>query len=166
MQISRIDESDDPSLDKNFDQTFHSSIGTICMIVQFFGILPVNGVRSHDALDLQFNWFSLRTIHAIIVITSLSAYTSLVFWRTFTKPLELGTINILIFYLMNTMGYIIFFIIARKWPALMRYWQEIELQLPPFRAPNEKRRKMFCLKIFALGLLAGSLCKSFLLVKF
>lgn len=52
---------------------------------------------------------------------------------------------LLLFYGMNTLGFISFLALASKWPQLMQYWGNAENKLPTFR--NERHERRFVIKI-------------------
>lgn len=59
------------------NESFEVAIGSVLVFAQFFGVMPVIGVKSNCASELHFKWNSRRTIYSIIVFVLLASYTGL-----------------------------------------------------------------------------------------
>lgn len=53
----------------NASRSFHESMKIIIVIANCFGLLPVSGVRSASAEDLNFKWNSPKVFYSLIVLT-------------------------------------------------------------------------------------------------
>jgi gustatory receptor len=73
-----------------YDGTFQEAVGTIFAIAQWFGVMPVVGIKSKSANDLHFHWKSFRTIYAIFLAFGLAVMTVLTVYWTFTHKMEFG----------------------------------------------------------------------------
>lgn len=73
---------------ENMNAIFREAIWPLLTLGQFFGILPVVGVKNRLSGDLHFKWTSIRTYYSLVVGTSLIAYTLLSIWKAFTTPFE------------------------------------------------------------------------------
>lgn len=52
-------------------ESFHSAIGPVLAMAQFFGALPVSGVRSPTPLKLKFAKLSFHTAYAALITTTM-----------------------------------------------------------------------------------------------
>ena len=69
--------------------SFHTAIGPILRLVQFFGLLPVQNFSNGDVSSLSFDWKSVQTIYAIILL-SLGIFECLLVARSvFFLPINL-----------------------------------------------------------------------------
>lgn len=70
--------------DTSCNESFHETIGSILTFAQFFGVMPVIGVKTNCASELRFKWYSRRTIYSIAVFVLLACYTGLhaaILWK-------------------------------------------------------------------------------------
>ncbi|XP_055326858.1 gustatory receptor for sugar taste 64f-like [Sitodiplosis mosellana] len=137
----QIDTINSPVLVENhcFEGSFREAIWPFLILGQFFGLLPVIGVKkSRQTSELQFKWKSVRTIYSLIIAFILISYTSILIWGTFTTEIELSSIGIFIFYTSNTYGFVSFLALARKWPLLIHKWENTESKSPAFRSQKQK----------------------------
>lgn len=161
-------------------ESFKTAIWPFLAIGQCFGVLPVIGIKNRPISQLEFKWISLRAIYSLILAFVFASYTLLVVYETLVVNVEFSSIGsctknnlhsswlnnfdfgvsaLLLFYGINTLGFISFLTLASKWPKLMRIWGNAEMELPTFR--NERQQKRFILKIrfFSLGILFLALSK-------
>lgn len=73
--------------------SFRNAIGFVCIIAQFFGIMPVIGVRRRCVTELKFKWLHLPTIYSLFMSLILLSYSSWCFWKAFTKPIDFPSIG-------------------------------------------------------------------------
>lgn len=72
--------------------SFGEAIWPFLVFGQFFGIMPVNGIRSN--LKLDFKWTSVRTIHGLIIAVVLLSYSLLLLFTVLnTKTESLNTVG-------------------------------------------------------------------------
>lgn len=62
---------------ETYNGSFHEAVGSILAIAQFFGVMPVIGVKSDCTSKLQFKWQSRRTMYSIIAFVLLACYAGL-----------------------------------------------------------------------------------------
>lgn len=150
-----------------FQGSFRDAVWPMIVLGQFFGALPVSNVRSYRVSELQFQWTSVRTLYSLFIIVSLSAYSTVLIWKTlsvendlfshigisyydfsFVTQLNFYTaffLEFLSFFVIITCEYIALFVLAMKWPHLMGEWENTLLELPTFGDENQKSN--FVLKI-------------------
>lgn len=75
------------------DGSFQEAIGSVLAMAQFFGVMPVLGVKSKTASKLQFKWFAFRTIYSLVVFFFVSLYGGLAVWFAFKNGLKFDTIG-------------------------------------------------------------------------
>lgn len=66
------------------DESFQGAIGSVLAFAQFFGVMPVIGVKTNCASKLQFKWNSRRTIYCIFVFILVAGYAGLnilILWK-------------------------------------------------------------------------------------
>lgn len=74
--------------DFSFDGSFQEAIGSILALAQYFGVMPVVGIKSNSAAQLRFQWKSFRTIYSLIVLFFGLIYAGITVWVTFTNEIE------------------------------------------------------------------------------
>lgn len=52
-------------------ESFHCAIGSILFVAQFFGLMPLAGIRSESPKKLAMNYFSPRAAYTFAVIVML-----------------------------------------------------------------------------------------------
>lgn len=67
---------------------FQEAIWPMLIIGQFFGIMPVVGVKNRSSSHLRFEWARIRTFHSLAIGTALISYALLSTWKAFTTPFE------------------------------------------------------------------------------
>lgn len=146
----------------NSEGSFREAIWPFLAVGQCFGVMPVSGVKNHSISALQFEWKSLRTMYSVFVISTVVIYTSFLIWKTLIAQIEFNTacknckdklksecdwdqiilIHILtaflLFYISNSIGFLSFFALGKKWPELMQLWERAESELPGFRTKRQK----------------------------
>lgn len=118
--------------------SFHNAVKPALLIGQFFGAMPVVNITSENPSALKFTWKSLRCIYGIFVTISCGLEAFLTLYWTFSRFVEFGKMVYLVFYGTNFLSFVCFFILATKWPNLMKLWHDVEKKLPPLRSKNEK----------------------------
>lgn len=63
-----------------YNGSFQEAIGSILVLAQCFGFMPVIGVKSDSASQLRFKWNSFRTLYSFVVFLLLSVYAVMTFW--------------------------------------------------------------------------------------
>lgn len=73
---------------KCFLGSFREAVGPFLVVGQFFGVMPVVGVKSHLIENVKFKWTTLRTAYSIAVATILAMASVFLIWQAFTRKLE------------------------------------------------------------------------------
>lgn len=136
--------------------SFYDAISAILRTIQYFGLLPVQGLAKKDIFSLKFKWKSFLTFYSIIFIILGLIDTSALFYESFMDSFSLKNTSSLSFYFICLCNATNFFILAQKWPKLMVYWYEHEkvfLQHPYFIQGWSLKRKMRIVA-FIFGFLA------------
>ena len=139
--------------------SFHEAISTILKMIQYFGLLPVQGITKNNVHDLNFNWKCFKTFYSIIFIIISFIEFSALFYEGIIDGFSLTETSSLSFYLICTSSVVNLFILARKWPKLMIYWYDHEkllLQPPYFVQGWSLKRKI---RIVALLFAFMAFCK-------
>lgn len=66
----------------HFEGNFREAIWPILVIAQFFGVMPVVGVKSRSITDVHFKWKSVRTFYSLFVISVITSYTLCLIWNS------------------------------------------------------------------------------------
>lgn len=53
----------------NVSHTFHTSPSAVLAVAQFFGMMPISGVRSTNVQKLRFQWRSVRVIWSLFYLS-------------------------------------------------------------------------------------------------
>lgn len=113
--------------------------------------MPVKGLMSRDPSHLKFSWLSIRTIHTQIIIAGLVIFNILAFYRLLSsRTLSFSKARPLVFYGSNLYAMVCFLLIARKFPAVMKKWVEVESSLP--RVKNKQHQYIMTRKIRLAGI--------------
>lgn len=78
----------------HFEGNFREAIWPIIMVGQLFGVMPVAGIKSRPISNLHFNWRNLRTVHSLLVLAILSAYSATLAWNTFSSQVQFSSIGL------------------------------------------------------------------------
>lgn len=140
-----------------YDGSFHEAVGIILAVAQFFGIMPVGGVRAKSPTSLKFRKFSFRFVFCILCIVGLSWMLALdSLWLFRTKP-EFGKIINVVFDSTNMISLICFLKLATEWPRLMKKWNEVEKFLPELRFQMDKQKLAYEIKMVSIVIASMSL---------
>lgn len=55
----------------------HNTISFVILLAQFFGLMPIYGIRGKDYSNLKFRWKSLRFLYTVFNLSG--AFTSAIF---------------------------------------------------------------------------------------
>ncbi|EDW79897.2 uncharacterized protein Dwil_GK17771 [Drosophila willistoni] len=121
-----------------YDGTFHEAVGRVLLIAQFFAMMPVYGVTSKRPSNLQFSWRYLRTCWCLIFIASSLVDLGLSLYKVLNDPITFNSIKPIIFRACIFLVCVYSLNLARKWPKLMHYWDQIEQDLPQYQTQTEK----------------------------
>lgn len=69
------------------------AIWPFLIIGQFFGVMPIIGVKNRSLSALHFEWKCFRTFYSLAVATLLLSYSILLIWRMITIQIELDLIG-------------------------------------------------------------------------
>lgn len=121
-----------------YDGTFFEAVSPVLIVAQFFGIMPLYGLRSKCFLDLKFNLISLRTFYSLVCIVGISCICLANFAIMFQFGFDFGKFVTTMFYTGNLLGLICLLNLAKHWKVLMQSFNRVESKLPPFETHHEK----------------------------
>ncbi|XP_055326853.1 gustatory receptor for sugar taste 64f-like [Sitodiplosis mosellana] len=119
--------------------SFHQAFGSVLVLAQSLGVLPVIGIKGSSAFELRFTWKSFRTIYSVTAFLFAAFYTIFATCITLTRPVTFNSVVPLTFFTTTAYGVFSFIRLARKWPKLMQHWEFVEAILPPYRSFDEKK---------------------------
>lgn len=106
--------------------SFHEAIGPVLFVAQFFGLMPVDGVKSREISSLCFRWKSMKTIYSLTFVIFGSVECLLCLRLLFHRGMTLAYCSSLTFYTISVLGAIYFIKLASKWKHLMKVWYDCE----------------------------------------
>jgi gustatory receptor len=122
-----------------YNGSFQEAVGFILAVAQFFGIMPVSGVRCKSVNSLKFKKFSIRFIWSIVLIVGLIwMFTIDIIW-IYRSHVEFGKVIGTTFDITNLVSIFCFMELARKWPEVMLKWNEVEKFLPQLKYQMDKQ---------------------------
>ncbi|XP_031638768.1 gustatory receptor for sugar taste 64f-like [Contarinia nasturtii] len=145
-----------------FNGSFHEAIGSILVMAQCFGMMPVVGVKCSSASKLHFKWSSFRTIYSFVAFILTVIYAAMTFWVTFSEEIKFEQMVPVIFYASAVYAMFRFGVLAMHWPTLMRRYESIESKMPKYKYQREKRKLALHLKILTIVVMMGSLLEHLL----
>ena len=150
-----------------YNGTFHEATGFLFVVAQFFGIMPVIGVKDKSVKSLRFKLCSLRFIHSVLQTINMAIYSGFTVAWIARKKMEFGKMISLVFVLSNFLSIVVFMILARNWPKLMMKWNHVENLLPPLPHQLAKQELAYKIKITAMTIFLTSMSESivFLIIK-
>ncbi|KAF7988046.1 hypothetical protein HCN44_007540 [Aphidius gifuensis] len=127
------------SITRNFmlasnQESFHTAIGPIIKVAQYFGILPISGVMKQSPSIMEFKIKSFRTYWTVSIIVALAIIFITVIVKII-KTLTIGNSNIrevvsaLVFFGHALMSLILFLRLSPKWIKLLQKWEKMENKL-------------------------------------
>ncbi|KNC22085.1 Gustatory receptor 5a for trehalose [Lucilia cuprina] len=131
-------------------------------MAQCFCLMPVRGILSKSAKGLSFSWYSFRTFYCLLYMLTTILDTMLTTYKIVHSKLDVRNIEPFIFHFSILLASIGFLRLASKWPQLMRRWQEVEEQLPPFNNWVEKEELATRIKTVTFVLITLSLTEHLL----
>ncbi|XP_030373432.1 gustatory receptor for sugar taste 64f [Scaptodrosophila lebanonensis] len=126
-----------------YNGSFHEAVGKVFLVAQFFAMMPVKGISGPLPSELSFAWRNWRTLYCLLFI--LSTLTSIGFtsYKVFNGLITFNNIEPLIFRGCILLVCVNALMLAKKWPALMMYWYEVEQDLPQYQTQVEKSRMAY-----------------------
>ncbi|XP_055909611.1 LOW QUALITY PROTEIN: uncharacterized protein LOC129944290 [Eupeodes corollae] len=128
-----------PQLDApshSYEGTFHRNI----KLCQVFALMPINGISGLQAVSLKFSFCTFRMLYTVVIMTASIIVGITTFYWTILRELKFDNIVSIIWFVVNpiAMGQNIY--VCYKWPALMMYWEAVELD---YTIRDEKTHLMF-----------------------
>ncbi|KAK2575503.1 hypothetical protein KPH14_011224 [Odynerus spinipes] len=131
----RTDNLNDDDNVNGESENFHRAIGPILWWAQFFGLLPLAGIRSASPSRLKYKRFSLRTAYSVLVAASIffmATLSVLHMIRTFNAEafevrggIAAATVGAM-FYGNSFFGTIAFLWLSPRWVTLQNDWRAME----------------------------------------
>lgn len=112
------------------DGTFHDAIAGLLLMAQLFAIMPVCGIFSKDPKKFHFSWTSKRAIYTYIMCLGTVFLSVNAIIRLFFREFTFTRLTVGFFYTYNLYATYCFILVARKWPAMIMKWYEVEQLLP------------------------------------
>ncbi|KAJ3633593.1 hypothetical protein MTP99_010531 [Tenebrio molitor] len=129
----------------------HKSFCKMLILAQVFGFLPAQGVTGPNFRSLYFTWKSARVVYAILTILGATFVTVMQLYKVFGKGLDLMEANRLFFHCSGALAGCLFLNLAKKWPALMKDWGNVELSMLSYGWPAGLNRKLNILLVAFMG---------------
>ncbi|XP_017059518.1 gustatory receptor for sugar taste 64a [Drosophila ficusphila] len=137
---------------------FHRAVYPFMFLAQCFAIMPLIGIRESNPRRIRFAYKSIPMIVTLIFM----AATLILFLGMFTHLVKIGITakNFvgLVFFGCVLSAYVVFIRLAKKWPALIRYWTRTEMVFTktPYEIPKRNLSRRVQLAAFAIiGLSLG-----------
>lgn len=140
-----------------FNGSFHEAIGFLLVVGQIFGIMPVSGIRHKSTKQLKFKKFSIRFVYCIAVCVAFMWMISIEFLWIYRSRKEFGKFINFTFDISNLVSLVCFLELARKWPALMNKWHEVEKFLPQLKYQMDKQKLAYEIKMVSFVILLMSM---------
>lgn len=144
---------------KEENESFHSAMGPIIALAQFFFTFPIYGFFNKDFNQIKFKWISIKTFLSLFFI--LFGIFSSVFHilRVSKTGLTLDSFGGIIFYVQSTLASFVLISIASKWKNLINVWnrQEMVFLRYPYTTNGRKLGTKIRLIVYSLVLMAA--CK-------
>ncbi|KAG7202790.1 hypothetical protein KM043_009957 [Ampulex compressa] len=144
----------------NDAESFHCAISSILVLAQFFGVLPVSGIRAMSPVKLKFVKISFRTLYAVFITMMILGIEVFAFIHMI-KTLNAAAFEVqggipaatagAIFYGNSLLGTIAFFWLSPHWVSLQRDWRAME-QFIDSNKPGRPRLRWKFILISALVL--------------
>ncbi|XP_033228446.1 gustatory receptor for sugar taste 64f-like [Belonocnema kinseyi] len=140
------------SMDTQNPDNFASAIGLILLVAQFFGILPISGIRSSTPKKFKFRKTSPRTLFTYTVVlgnTVMTVVCLIHMVKTFSsKSFQIhggisdATVGA-VFYVNTLIGTILFLTLSPRWISLQYDWRTMEQYVDRCKTPRPKLRLIF-----------------------
>ncbi|XP_053955486.1 gustatory receptor for sugar taste 64f-like [Anastrepha ludens] len=152
LQIDRPPKVLAKSVKENFqhDGSFHQAVGKVLLFAEFFAVMPVKGVTASHPKQLSFSWTNIRTLYCLLFIIMTVIDLGFSINKLLHKPINFNSVEPLIFRSSIIVVCISAISLARKWPALILYWYEIESDLPEYLTQMEKGRLAYKIKMVTI----------------
>lgn len=140
-----------------YNGSFHEAVGIILAVAQFFGVMPVGGIRNKLPSSLKFRKFSFRFAFCILCIIAIAWIFVLDCIWLFGSKAEFDKIVNAVFDSTNMISLICFLKLATEWPRLMKKWSEVEKFLPELRCQMDKQKMAYEIKMVSIVIASMSL---------
>lgn len=143
--VSRIPAPTKPH--KEESSNLHKSFKKLFIMAQIFGFFPVQGISGPDYRSLCFSWKSIRVIYSLFAISGAFFLSLMQIHKMVTKEVNLMEINRFCFNSVGVIGGMLFLWLAKNWPRIMRYWNEVELSMRYYGWPKRLNTKLNMLTV-------------------
>ncbi|XP_043464388.1 gustatory receptor for sugar taste 64f-like [Leptopilina heterotoma] len=150
----RIDFKRGNSVESPNPESFANAIGLVLLFSQFFGLLPISGIKSNLPEKFKFMRTSPRTIYTYIVIIG-SLIMSLICLVHMVKTLNTSSFKVhggisdatvgAVFYGNSLFGTILFLNLSPGWISLQQDWRAMEEFIDKGKGERPKLRCKFSL---------------------
>lgn len=144
-----VEKSDYPS--------FHKCFGPVMAVVQFFALLPINGVLSDSEDFLEFRWKSIRVIYAMLFLFCGTVESCLGTRRLLRLGFNIHFAEGLLFFITAMVKSFLMFRLGKNWKKIIRFWRKCEdvFLRAPYRSHSNLKLKIQLtfgiLFVFAIG---------------
>ncbi|RZC42767.1 uncharacterized protein BDFB_000644, partial [Asbolus verrucosus] len=137
--------------------------GAIVSYELCFGMLPVSGITERNSSFLKFDWTSKPTIYSIVFALLAAVNTIFHIIRMIRDDIiDFGrcgndnfsaiiTLITLLFFLVTVFTVVIFIDVARKWPALMKKWTEVDMEMSRYGFPRGLHKKLVVVSVIIIS---------------
>ncbi|XP_037946062.1 gustatory receptor for sugar taste 64a-like [Teleopsis dalmanni] len=119
--INAIEQKDDVS------DIFHRAVYPIIIIAQCFGVMPVMGVRHKNPRRMQFSFISMQLLVTLIYFGTTILLLVFMVRHLWFVGIDAKNIGGVIFYISAFLAYVLFMLLAARWPKLIRVWARSEI---------------------------------------
>lgn len=120
--------------------------------------MPIYGMLNKKIDKTIFKWLSLRTILALLFITTAAIEVVLAICRIFSSGLNFATFGILFYFSYTLLEAVFLFLLAREWNYFIKYWSMKEMVflrepyiIKGYRLKTKIRVTVFILLFFAMS---------------
>ncbi|KDR11636.1 hypothetical protein L798_13962 [Zootermopsis nevadensis] len=121
--------------------SFHRAFSSVIVIAQYFGLMPVYGIRGSSASFIRFSWFNPHVIYTALSLIGTFFMTSLCVIRFFKYGRTFEETQCSVFYGCSFSRMLLFLLLAQHWPALASRWEKVERVLAHHGYPYHQRHK-------------------------
>lgn len=133
------------SVEPRLKGSFHEAIGPVIAVVQYFSLMPVNGILNPDVSNLHFKWCSIRSIFAISTICLGATDFVLAMCLILRSKISIENFGAIVYFCSSNISFWFIFLISMEWKAIMLYWWQQEKAF--LILPYENNFKVFVRKI-------------------
>ncbi|XP_044752793.1 gustatory receptor for sugar taste 64e-like [Coccinella septempunctata] len=121
------------------ENSISNSLRLVCLTAQFGGIMPLSDIETRGKFP-KFEWRSSRTLYAFVRFAGSILLASIHIHKMSETALTLQKMRILLFFMSGLVTSVNFFILARKWPLLIRKIHVVDLEISKIQEKSNLRK--------------------------